>query len=108
MKSRIDKSQLPFGFQGVTEAPGFLKWLAPKPCVICHSRPVDVAHLRLRKGPGTGAGRGQKNDRYAMPLCRPCHREQHRVGERVYWRHQDPHGICDALWFEWKRETAND
>jgi hypothetical protein len=25
------------------------------------------------------------HDKWALPLCRDCHREQHRIGERAFW-----------------------
>lgn len=108
---RIDKSALAFSVQGVTNAPDYLKWLRGLACVVCYARACDPAHLRLRAGPGTGAGVSQKNDRFALPLCRPCHDEQHRVGERVFWESENPHAMADRYWQLWpgreKWEAAN-
>lgn len=98
----VDKSQLAHGFQGVTKRPEYLAWLKTLPCIVCGVWETEPAHLRLRKGPGTGAGTSQKNDRYALPLCRPCHDEQHRTGERVFWAGKDPHAMCDRLWAKWE------
>lgn len=44
---------------------------------------IEVAHVRL----GSGAGVGQKPDDWnTVSLCRDCHAEQHRVGERTFWK----------------------
>lgn len=51
--------------------------------VTCNDRPIEVAHVRL----GSGAGAGQKPDDWnAVSLCRHHHAEQHRIGERTFWR----------------------
>jgi hypothetical protein len=43
---------------------------------------IEVAHVRL----GSGAGVGQKPDDWnTVSLCRDCHSEQHRIGERTFW-----------------------
>jgi hypothetical protein len=50
----------------------------------CSGRPIEVAHVRN----GSGAGVGQKPDDFrALSLCRDHHSEQHRVGERTFWKH---------------------
>jgi hypothetical protein len=42
-----------------------------------------VAHVRI----GSGAGIGQKPDDWnTVSLCRDCHAEQHRIGERTFWK----------------------
>jgi len=59
-------------------------------CVNCGSvENIQAAHVRM----GSDAGVGRKpSDFYAVPLCGPhgsdqgCHAEQHRVGERSFWR----------------------
>lgn len=52
----------------------------------CGGRPIEVAHVRL----GSGAGMGQKPDDFrTVSLCRDCHAEQHRVGERTFWKGHD-------------------
>lgn len=44
---------------------------------------IEVAHVRI----GSGAGVGQKPDDWnTVSLCRDCHAEQHRVGERTFWK----------------------
>jgi hypothetical protein len=50
---------------------------------LCGGRPIEVAHVRI----GSGAGVGQKPDDWnTISLCRECHAEQHRLGERTYER----------------------
>jgi hypothetical protein len=44
---------------------------------------IEVAHVRI----GSQAGVGQKPDDFrTVSLCRDCHAEQHRVGERTFWK----------------------
>lgn len=103
-RGRIDKSVLAHGTTPVTKAPEYLDWLRTLACVACYAQPVEAAHLRLRNGKGTGAGMSQKNDRYCLPLCRACHQEQHRIGERTFWLDEDPHAMADRLWKHWSGE----
>jgi hypothetical protein len=60
-------------------------------CVLgCDRRPIQVAHVRL----GSGAGVSQKPDDWnTVSLCQHHHDEQHRIGERTFWKEvaqQDP------------------
>jgi len=49
----------------------------------CDGRPIEVAHVRL----GSGAGTGQKPDDWnTVSLCQHHHTEQHRIGERTFWQ----------------------
>lgn len=49
----------------------------------CKKHPVDPAHVRK----GTDGGAGIKpSDWWTIPLCRPCHDRQHRVGEPAFER----------------------
>ena len=105
-RPRINKAALRFGMEGVTKAPDYLDWLRGLACAVCYALPVEPAHLRLRAGPGTGAGLAQKNDRYVLPLCRECHARQHRVGERVFWKGLDPHQKANRFWQEWPGRQA--
>ena len=56
------------------------------PCLGCDEDPAGVAaHLRLA-APGKPNALGQKpDDRWTLPLCPACHREQHAMGERTFW-----------------------
>jgi len=62
-----------------TRSSAHLKWIRTQPCVVCFSkRNVEAAHVGSR-------GMGQKcSDLETIPLCQPHHREQHRVGLRVF------------------------
>lgn len=56
--------------------------------------PIEVAHVRL----GSGAGTGQKPDDWrTVSLCRDHHAEQHRVGERTFWKGFDIEALIDAF-----------
>ena len=49
----------------------------------CDGRPIEVAHVRI----GSGAGMGQKPDDWrTVSLCEHHHGEQHRIGERDFWK----------------------
>lgn len=79
-----------------------LQWIRTLPCVITGERPVDAAHIRYAD-PIYGkreTGKGEKpDDRWAVPLCRRKHDEQHSGSERSFWaRHGlDPLRIALAL-----------
>lgn len=64
-------------------------------CANCWSTAgIEVAHLRN----GSGAGIGQKPDDWnTIPLCGDCHREQHTVGEKTFWKGKDPRATIEAL-----------
>jgi hypothetical protein len=71
--------------------------IAQLPCVVCHSVPVHVAHIRYASAEDgadiTGAGR-KPDDWRVLPLCPRHHlhgpEAQHSMGERAFWR---GHGI---------------
>lgn len=47
---------------------------------------------------GSGAGLGQKPDDWrTVSLCRECHEDQHRVGERTFWAEIDVDALIDAF-----------
>ena len=75
-----------------------LAFVRQLPCVTCgKAAPSDAAHLRT----GTDGGVGRKpGDRYAVPLCTPCHAKQHRVGELSFWSalRIDPLNVALRLW----------
>lgn len=70
-------------------------------CVVCDAEaPIEAAHVRL----GSGAGMGQKpHDYYAVPLCGwrednvGCHRRQHAIGEKTFWKDLDVQAIMGEL-----------
>ncbi len=60
----------------------YLKFLRGCRCAACKATPCDPAHV------GTVRGLGQKcSDRQAIPLCRRCHDEQHRLQKRFWAMH---------------------
>jgi hypothetical protein len=64
-------------------------------CTNCGSMTaIEFAHVRL----GSGAGMGQKpSDFRGVSLCKPCHAEQHRIGERTFWKARDIEAIIEAF-----------
>jgi hypothetical protein len=75
-----------------------LAFIRQLPCVACgKAAPSEAAHVRT----GTDGGIGRKpGDRYAVPLCPPCHAEQHWVGELTFWAalRIDPLNVASRLW----------
>jgi hypothetical protein len=81
-----------------------LAWLKTLPCLISGTRKdVEAAHIRYAE-PVYGkrlTGMGEKpSDRYAVPLSRLFHDEQHRGNERAFWAHHgiDPLFVALSLW----------
>lgn len=59
------------------------------PCLACGRDPAGIAaHVRLplydKDKPITGTGL-KPDDRWSLPLCAPCHIDQHAIGERTFW-----------------------
>jgi hypothetical protein len=78
-------------------AAGHLALVRRLPCISCDSdNGCEAAHVRLGTGGGTSLKPG---DRWALPLCGACHREQHAIGEVTFWRglDLDPVGVAVAL-----------
>lgn len=51
-------------------------------CAKCGKLKPQSAHIRT----GTFGGMGIKpNDKWTVPLCDTCHREQHQIGETRFW-----------------------
>lgn len=41
---------------------------------------------------------GQKpSDWRTISLCKPCHDEQHRIGEETFWKGRDVDGLIEAF-----------
>ena len=60
----------------------------------CGGMPIEVAHVRI----GSGAGISEKPDDWrTVSLCRDCHREQHRIGERTFWKRWDVEAMIEAF-----------
>lgn len=79
-----------------------LEWIRSLPCCITRKQPVDAAHVRYAD-PIYGkreTGKGEKpDDKWAVPLCREKHDEQHGMDERLFWARYglDPLRIAAAL-----------
>lgn len=83
----------------------YLAFVRTQPCTTCGSHgPIDAAHIRALS-PEYGkrlTGKGEKpHDRWAVPLCRDCHRAQHSMNELEWWASKgfpDPFAIAVALY----------
>ena len=64
-------------------------------CCVCRdTAAIEVAHVRI----GSAAGIGQNPDDWnTVSLCRECHSEQHRIGERTFWQDRNIEGLIDAF-----------
>jgi hypothetical protein len=66
----------------------YLAWIREQPCCLC-GRPAEAAHLRVGSvnHNKTYGGLGLKSsDKWAVPLCRPHHDEQHATGNELeFW-----------------------
>jgi transcription elongation factor Elf1 len=63
-------------------SPAHRKWVRGFACCACGSQSaIECAHVRV----GTDGGTGIKpSDRHCVSLCKPCHSEQHQIGERAF------------------------
>lgn len=79
-----------------------LDFVRSLPCIVCgDNTSTEAAHIRMgdRSVGKRPAGMGEKpSDLWTLPLCGRCHREQHEVGEYVFWIGRDPHKTALALW----------
>jgi hypothetical protein len=65
----------------------YLAWIREQPCCLC-GRPAEAAHLRvgsINHGKGIGAFGMKSSDKWALPLCRLHHIEQHAAGNELEW-----------------------
>ena len=81
-----------------------LDFVRSLPCVCCgNDIETEAAHLRtgnLTYGkPPTGMGE-KPSDKWALPLCGECHRDQHKGNEIVFWRSIgiDPYILAMSLY----------
>jgi hypothetical protein len=72
-------------------------------CCICGNPNVEAAHIRsasaLYGKRETGASE-KASDKWAVPLCREHHKEQHDAGNELLWwasKRIDPFGLALAL-----------
>lgn len=73
-----------------------LRFIRKLACCACLQHPSDASHIRT----GTGGGIGIKpSDCHTIPLCRACHQEQHRIGEKAFFKDMDKiHKLAGKLW----------
>lgn len=84
----------------------FLAWLRRQPCACgCRRSPCDAAHLRagsIAYGKEYPGFQRKPDDRWALPLFRPCHASQHAFGDEIgWWQHHgvlDPFALCLAYY----------
>jgi hypothetical protein len=82
--------------------PVYLEMIRQMPCLGCNDQPSEAAHVRMQSGAhNKHGGMGKKpHDKFALPLCSDCHREQHRIGERAFWSIVGIHPlfVCERLY----------
>lgn len=66
-----------------------LEFIRSLPCVSCgDNTATEAAHLRaanLDYGKPAPGMQAKPHDRWALPLCGRCHREQHEGDEAMFW-----------------------
>jgi hypothetical protein len=66
----------------------YLDYIRQQRCCICGQTPVDPAHLRISSindGKRDTGMAEKSSDKWALPLCRAHHEQQHRMNEREFW-----------------------
>jgi hypothetical protein len=68
----------------------YLDFIRALPCIVCgENTSVEAAHIRYgdRRAAKRPTGMGEKpDDRWAVSLCGMHHRDQHKRGERLFWK----------------------
>lgn len=101
-KPRLEKPHKPIRSERELDD-AHLKNIRQLPCLICGETPSDAAHVRY-SSPVHGKRNtpmGQKpSDKWALPLCRKHHDEQHRTGELTFWNRANisPFLVCVKLY----------
>jgi hypothetical protein len=81
-----------------------LDFIRALPCVSCGDPlATEAAHLRaanVRYGKKQTGMQEKAHDRWTIPLCGRCHRDQHHVGEESFWKSLkiNPWVLCMSLW----------
>jgi len=81
-------------------------------CISClDNTSVEACHIRLSDASvcKVNPGVGQKpDDKFVLPMCSECHREQHSMQEKAFWdrRGIDPVKIALALYAARDSEEA--
>lgn len=96
-KQKLDLGRKPRQHDGA-----HLEAIRQCPCLACGADVgIEAAHVRFsvpeRPNPGTG---NKPNDSETVPLCGPCHREQHKGNEGAFWarRRINPLKVAAALY----------
>lgn len=84
------------------ESPSHLAAIRKCPCLGCgEDQRIEAAHVRTASAAhNKRSGIGEKpDDKWTLPLCKDCHREQHKVGELHFWHHiqLSPFLVCERL-----------
>lgn len=82
-----------------------LAFIRQLPCICCGSDiETEAAHVRFaerlvcKPNPGMSA---KPDDAFVLPMCGRCHREQHTMNEREFWKRKGIDAIkaALALWY---------
>lgn len=82
-----------------------LKFIRNLPCLCCgNDIETEAAHIRMadRTVCKRQTGMAEKpDDAFVLPMCGRCHREQHTMNEREFWRRKGIDAIkaALALWY---------
>lgn len=80
---KIDKSQLKFGIPRRIRDDKHRRFINSLPCAKCWAYPPsECSHISGAGGKGIAL---KVSDEYTLPLCRNCHAEAHRVGEKTFF-----------------------
>lgn len=78
-----------------------LDFIRSLPCIICmDNTATEAAHVRMAdpRAAKCEAGMGAKpDDRWCVPLCSRCHREQHKTDEATFWGWQHIYRRIDPI-----------
>jgi hypothetical protein len=92
----------------------YLDFIRSLPCCVCHNDiETEACHVRFGD-PGVGkpiTGMGIKPDDagWTVPMCGGHHRDQHSMGERIFWDRQglNPLLIGLALFRAWALDEVH-
>lgn len=69
--------------------PRYLDFIRSLPCAVCKDdTSTEAAHIRtasLAHGKNHTGMAEKSSDKWAVPLCGKCHREQHAFGNELKW-----------------------
>lgn len=91
-----------------------LAYIRGLPCLVCGNNiETEAAHIRMadqraaKNNPGIGA---KPDDKWTVPLCGRCHREQHEMNEGEFWDTQmiDPVFVAMALYLNTGNQEAGE